>query len=210
MRKWYPAIPILLAYVVGFAVYDRLPEQVPRHWDVFGSVNGWSSRAFAVLFFPTIVLGVWALLRWLPTIDPRRANYDRFQDTYELLIAILVTMLVAVHFAVLGSALGMLQIDRALPIVIALVLLALGNTLPRMRSNEWLGIRTPWTLSNDRVWARTHRVGGYLMVAVGIVGIIGACVAPQYGGAALGVAGAVAALASVIYSYVAWKEETSR
>ena len=89
------------------------------------------------------------------------------------------------------------------------MLIAIGNQLPRARPNWWFGIRTPWTLSNDRVWERTHRVGGYLMAAAGAAIIIGALVT-KLAGPLIIVSIAVAGLGSVLYSYVAWKQETSR
>jgi uncharacterized membrane protein len=99
---------------------------------------------------------------------------------------------------------------RLMPALVGVMLVVVGNVLPQARPNWFFGIRTPWTLSNDRVWERTHRVGGYLMVAAGIVGIASAALPLDIGFAALGTMGVVAGLGSVIYSYVAWKQETGK
>jgi len=86
----------------------------------------------------------------------------------------------------------------------------LGNVLPRARPNWWFGIRTPWTLSNDRVWVRTHRVGGYLLAGAGVVLLAGAAL-PGPWTFALGVVAAIAAgFGSLVYSYFAWKQESSQ
>lgn len=72
------------------------------------------------------------------------------------------------------------------------------------------GIRTPWTLTNARVWERTHRVGGYLMVAAGVLGIVAVFLPIEIGGAAIVTLALTAGLISVTYSYFAWRQETSR
>jgi len=149
-------------------------------------------------------------MRGLPAIDPRRANYAKFQPTYDFVVNAVLTVLALIHLAVIGAALGApISIHRLVPIAFGVMLIAIGNQLPRARPNWWFGIRTPWTLSNDRVWERTHRVGGYLMAAAGAAIIIGALVT-KLAGPLIIVSIAVAGLGSVIYSYVAWKQETSR
>src|SRR2546422_11460230 len=97
MRKWYPLVIILIGYAAGAAVFARLPGRVPTHFDAHGIANGWSSRWFAVLFLPTLAMGVWPVMRLLPRIDPRRANYQRFQDTYDTVVNVVLTVLIVVH-----------------------------------------------------------------------------------------------------------------
>jgi len=210
MRKWYPAILIAVTAIVSAIAYPRLPEMVPRHWNLRGQVNGWQSRGHAAFLIPILMLVLWGVMRGLPKIDPRRANYAKFQPTYDFMIAAVLTLVAAIHLVVLAVAIGApIPIHRVFPTVIGILLIAVGNRLPRARSNWWFGIRTPWTLSNERVWARTQRVSGYLMAAAGVVMIVGALV--------FGVAGPLVVacfigwgLASVVYSYVAWRQETSR
>ena len=210
MRKWYPALPIAVMVIVSMIVYPRLPDQVPTHWDWQGQVNDWQSRPLAVAFLPMLALVIWGAMRALPSIDPRRANYSKFQPTYDFVIGATVTMMALIHLAVLASALGApVPIHRVIPIAVGLVLVAIGNQLPRARSNWWFGVRTPWTLSNDRVWERTHRVAGYLMTACGAVMIIGAFMFDFIGPLVLVcVVGSV--IGSVIFSYLAWRQETSK
>ena len=124
--------------------------------------------------------------------------------------AVVLTVLALIHVAVIGAALGApVSIHRLVPIALGVMLIAIGNQLPRARPNWWFGIRTPWTLSNDRVWERTHRVGGYLMTAAGAAIMVGAFVTSLAGPLVI-VCIAGSALGSVIYSYVAWRQETSR
>lgn len=211
MRKWYPAVLIAVTAIVSAVAYPRLPETVPSHWNLRGQVNAWQSRGQAALLMPVLMLVLWGVMRGLPAIDPRRANYAKFQPAYDFMIGAVLTLVALIHLAVLGFALGLpISIHRVAPIALGLVLIAIGNQLPRARSNWWFGIRTPWTLSNERVWERTQRVGGYLMTVAGGVVIVSALVAGSMALFVIIACVAAFALGSTIYSYFAWRQETSR
>jgi uncharacterized membrane protein len=211
MRKWYPALLIVIMAIASVIAYPRLPERVPIHWDLHGQTNRWQSRGHAVLFLPIAAVVLWGVLRALPSIDPRRANYSKFQPTYEFMVGATLTVIALIHLAVLASGIGMpIAIHRVIPIALGIILLAIGNQLPRARSNWWFGIRTPWTLSNDRVWERTHRVGGYLMTVAGVVIALGVFIPGRIEPPLVIACVAASTLGSIIYSYFAWKQETSR
>jgi immunity protein, SdpI family len=210
MRKWYPLSLVVVSAVVTAFVYSRLPERIPRHWDIHGQPNGFGPKWLFAGLFPVALLVLWGGLRALPTIDPRRANYEKFQSTYDLLVNSVLTLVVFFHTFAIATALGLELPFRLVPLAIAVVCIVLGNVLPRARPNWWFGIRTPWTLSNDRVWERTHRVGGYLVFSLGIVAAVAALVPQSFTFPVIGIIGTVTALAMVIYSYVAWRQETSR
>lgn len=211
MRKWIAPLLIVAAFAFSLIVYSRLPERVPVHWGVHGNVNRYGSRAEAAFVVPTVMLAVWLLLRFLPRIDPRRANYEKFADTYELLINSFIAVFAVIHVSNLGTALGWpIAMQRLVPVLVGLLFIILGNALPRARPNWWFGIRTPWTLSNDRVWMRTHRVAGYLFAGAGVVLLVAAFL-PSAWTFALGVtAVGAAAFGSFVYSYFAWKQETGK
>jgi uncharacterized membrane protein len=156
-----------------------------------------------------MTIGIWLLLRAIPYIDPRRANIEKFRDTFEALIIAIVGVMVLLHVAVVGAALGWpISITRLAPLAVGALLVILGNLLPRFRSNFFMGIRTPWTLSSDTVWNRTHRLGGYLMVAAGLLMVVSAFVQSEvFFYVAIGGV-FVAALGTVIYSYLLWRGES--
>lgn len=212
MRKWLAPLCIIAAFVASAAVWARLPERLPVHWDVHGAVNGYGSRLAGAFMFPAVMLGTFLLLRALPRIDPRRANYAKFADTYDLLVNSLVALFLVMHLALLANALGWpVSMERVAPVLVGLQFVILGNALPRARSNWWFGIRTPWTLSNERVWTRTHRVGGYLLTAAGAVMLLVGAFVPTPLAFTLGIGVVVAAaFGSAVYSYFAWKQESSK
>lgn len=211
MRKWIPAVLVVAMWLFSLVVWSRLPERVPIHWNVHGTVDRYGGRAEAALFAPALATVLWLLLRWLPRIDPRRENYAKFAGSYDLVVVVVLAILAVVHVATLGSALGWpVPVTRVMPVVIGVALVVIGNVLPRARPNWWFGIRTPWTLSNDRVWVRTHRVGGYALVVAGIAVVATAVLPDPLIVPVLLVAVIGASLFSVVYSYLAWKQETSR
>jgi immunity protein, SdpI family len=208
MRKWYPVALIVLAFAVSAAAFGRLPDRIATHFDGSGNANGWSNRFFGAFLLPTILLLVWPIMRFLPRIDPRRANYEKFQGTYDALIYSVMTMMFVIHLMILGGALGLpIRIERLMPVLVGTLLVIVGNLLPRARSNFFFGIRTPWTLSSDRVWDRTHRLGGYLLMGAGVVVVASAMLKPVTGSIVMGSAVGAAALISVVYSYLVWRKE---
>src|SRR6266705_1621373 len=155
MRKGYPFVLVGATLILSAIAYPRLPDRVPTHWNMHGQVNAYGPKWVSTLVFPAILLGLWGLLRFLPTIDPRRANYAKMQSTYDLVVNVVLTMVAAMHIVTVAAASGApVAIPRLIPAIVGLGLVVLGNVLPRARPNWWFGIRTPWTLSNDRVWER--------------------------------------------------------
>ncbi len=209
MRKWYPALVVGAAAAASAAVYGRLPERSPVHWNLAGEVDRYGSRLEAALLLPAMMLVLAALIPVLPKIDPRGANYEKFRPTYHLVMNAVLTFMLVVHGVLLAAALGHpVPVTRLVPVAIGLFLMLIGNVMPRTRPNWMFGIRTPWTLSSDRVWERTHRMGGYLLLAAGLVTLLSAALPdPRRSGTLMGAAIAAAALGSIVYSYVVWRQE---
>jgi uncharacterized membrane protein len=208
MRKLLPIALVAIAFVVSIAAYPSLPDRIVTHWGIDGQPDGWSSRAFGAFLIPVMTLGTLLLMRVLPQLDPRRENYEKFRGTFDTLIVAIIAFLVALHIAVITSALGWpVPVDRVVWLGTAALFVVIGNLLPRARPNWFVGIRTPWTLSSDRVWERTHRVGGRIMVAGGIVIAALGFLSPRaafWGVVATAVA---ISLGAIGYSYLLWRGE---
>ena len=210
MRKWLAPLLILITIVATAIVYPRLPTRVPVHWGANGQVDRYGSRFEGAWLLPLVMAGAWLLLRFLPRIDPWRANYEKFADTYELFINSLVALLLVMQGVMLATALGQrVAMYRVVPALVGVLFIILGNALPRARPNWWFGIRTPWTLSSNRVWMKTHRVGGYLMTVAGLLMLLAAAVQSAWTLIVAFAAVLVAAFGSLVYSYLAWKQDTS-
>lgn len=208
MRKWIPSLLVIVAVVATLAVYARLPEQVPTHWNVSGEVDDWSSRLWGAWTIPLAMAAMLLAFRAFPLIDPRRENYPKFAGAYEGILIIVLLFMLALHGSLLATMLGRpIAVMRLMPVGIGLLLVGIGALLPKAHANWFIGIRTPWTLSNDRVWERTHRFGGLVMIATGILVAASAMLAPLWTYRVM--AGAIAAMAIIViaYSYFAWRQE---
>lgn len=179
--KTYDLLHILALAIVGLLIliaivaFPFLPPIVPIHWDAMGRPNGYASRWVNTIFFPALGIGFYLLLRFILTIGPRlggRANsVANVQTRMVLLVAFLLFTLI-VQLLVTTASLG-IAVDFALVMNLALSVLfiVIGNYMGKVRRNFWMGIRTPWTLTSEVSWERTHRLGGWLFVAVGLLGI---------------------------------------
>jgi len=208
MRKWIPSLLVIVAVLATLAVYSRLPEQVPTHWNVSGEVDDWSSRLWGAWTIPLVMAAMLLVFRAFPLIDPRRENYPKFAGAYEGILIIVLLFMLALHVSLLATMLGRpIAVMRLLPVGIGLLLVGIGALLPKAHANWFIGIRTPWTLSNDRVWERTHRFGGVVMIATGLLIAASALLAPLWTHRVM--AGAIAAMAIIViaYSYFAWRQE---
>src|SRR3954470_3648446 len=141
VRKWYPLFPIAVMIVFTAIVYPQLPDVIPLHWNSRGDIDGYGPRMQAALLLPVISLGLWALLRALPRIDPRRESYEKFGPTYDLVVNALLTFLPLLQIALLGAGLGWpVPITRVVPGAAGALLILFGNVMPRARPNWWFCI----------------------------------------------------------------------
>jgi uncharacterized membrane protein len=155
--------------------------KVPTHWNLSGEIDGWSGKWTAMLLFPAINLAIILLAVFFPTLSTRyRNDPERFQKIMPAFIGILVFFFSVIHTYSLLIAKGTFSTEvNFVLIVLGLMFVCLGNLLPKIPSNFYLGVRLPWTLSSEKIWRKTHRlagwsfaVGGLIMLITGFVGNI--------------------------------------
>ncbi len=208
--RWFGLIVFAVAAALSIWAYPRLPEVVATHWNLRGEPDKHSSRLIAAAMLPLGILVLTAIFALWPRFDPRRANYEKFGDTYRLLTNSVLVIALVGHGALLAAGLGYaVQVGRLLPIGLGLMLVFLGNYLTRVEPNWILGIRTPWTLSSDTVWRKTHRTGGLVFVIAGLVIAVGAALVPKYAVQLLVIAIVSASLIPVVQSYILWRREAN-
>jgi len=203
MRKWLPASLIAGALVFSVAVYSRLPEDVPMHWDISGEPDRFGSRLEGAFLVPLIMLVIYVLMQWYPSRDPRAANIEKFRAAYDSVVAATVALLAGLHVMALGSALGWrINMTTVVLAGAGVLFVLLGNLMPLARSNFIFGIRTPWTLSSEQVWTRSHRIGGYAMVAAGLITLVGAFIGGTLGPSIALTSLVLAGIIPIVYSYL--------
>jgi uncharacterized membrane protein len=204
---------VLILIVLGSLAFSlwaapRLPDSVPSHWNAAGEVDGYSSRTESLFLIPAITLGVGLLLIFIPMIDPLRANVDKFRRTYHWAVLGFAVYFTYLHVLILLAGLGVnFNMTTALIPAFGLLFIGLGFLLERTQPNWFIGIRTPWTLSSPVVWEKTHKIGGKLFKLGGLVALVGIFFPMEIGFIIMMSAIMVPALGTVMYSYIAFRQE---
>ncbi len=212
MNRWllYGIALTLAALAVSLFLLvrpDLLPERVPVHWDIHGQPNQFVPRdqvGVYLLLVPGTMAGFLLLWQVLPWLSPVQFGIDRFRRTYDYLMALVLTLLAYLHGVALAASLQVpLDFNKVFLGGIFLFFALIGNVLGKVQRNFYVGIRTPWTLADETVWIRTHRVAAWLFTAGSL-----ACFVALMAGAAvwiLFVALMVIALVPVLYSLILYK-----
>jgi uncharacterized membrane protein len=172
--KYYLIGMLLTAAVLASTVvaYPHLPGSVATHWNMRGEPDGYSPKWALFLTGPGLMAGTMLLMYVLPWLSPRRFEMESFRSTYLQIMLMLVAMMGYFSAVIVWAGVGhRLDVGRAIIGGICLLLALLGNLMGKVRRNFYIGVRTPWTLANERVWNATHRFAGKTLVAGGLAGL---------------------------------------
>ncbi len=208
--EWLILTPYLLVFSYIALIWHRLPPVIVSHYNLTGQPDGWMPKEKALLVMAGLGLFIYLLLRFLPKLDFSAMVQPAVFQRMRFVMSLLMTVAIGSLFY-LATQSGELQLSQgAMLALISLGIAAVGNYMSILKPNWFIGIRTPWTLQNNRVWTRTHRLGGRLMVAGGLLGALLAVLvpAPYTVGAAVAVL-LIVTLVPVVYSYVYFQQETT-
>lgn len=169
----------IMSIIFTLFVYLKLPETIPTHWNAVGEIDGYSSKnmVFLLMLMGPAMYYAFPLLK---KIDPKAKNYDKFDGVYEVFRVAISLFMVAIHVITLLAALGWVDVvGLAVPVMVGILFIVLGNYMGKIRQTFFVGIKTPWTLSNEVVWNKTHRLGGYFFISYGILFIVTAFIASE-------------------------------
>jgi len=207
------ALLLLIALMFGAAlvVWPSAPSDIPVHWNASGQVDRYGGKFEGLLLLPLMALGLYLLMWYLPTIDPGRLNYARFGGAYTAIRAGVLLLMAGIYAMVIAWVLGSpVDMSRAVPLAVGALFVLFGSVLGQVQPNWFVGIRTPWTLSSTESWSRTHRLGGRLFVALGVLFVVtGAFKLGSFGYVAVGAATA-GIVVLVVYSYFVWKRDPAK
>ncbi len=198
---------IVLAAMVGLLLSSQLPDPMPSHWNAAGEVDGYMSRFWGVWLMPLITLGITLLLAAVPAIDPLRANIAQFRDLYNAFIVGFVVYMLYVYGLTLAASLGwQFNMSTMMLPAMSLLFIGIGFLIKNARRNFFIGIRTPWTLSSDSVWEKTHQLGAKMFLGSGVVVLMSTFLG-ENGLWLMMAALLVAAFVPIVYSYILWRQE---
>ncbi|MFA5991675.1 MAG: SdpI family protein [Candidatus Doudnabacteria bacterium] len=210
-KKELPALLILaVAWLAGWYFYMHFPDRVVTHWNFAGTPDSWGSKTTNAWAMPGVLTGMYLLFTFLPLVDPRKDRYPEFMNVYRMFKNIIMLVFLAVLLASGAYNLGYnIKIQYVVPTIIGLLMIVLGNYMGKIKPNWFVGIRTPWTLSSENVWNKTHRVGGYAFVLFGLLIILSPFLPQTFGLITFIGGAALMVLGTFGYSYWAYRKEVT-
>ena len=204
---------LMLGGMFAWAIYvwPTAPDQIPVHFDLSGTPDRFGGKMEGLLLAPAIALAAYLSLIFAPSIDPRRKHYEAFSGPLTIIrtavVGLMLGITAIIHLSMRGQA---VSVTLVAPVVIGIIFLVVGNYLPKVKSNWFIGVRTPWTLSSEESWRRTHRLAGWLFAVSGAIVVLATLIKPQAGVVTLIASALTTAILSTVYSYVVWKNDSAR
>lgn len=171
------AIILLVSFVIGIFLYPEMPEKMASHWNAKGEVNGYMPKFWGLFLMPIISVAILSLLILIPKMDPLKKNIDKFRKYFDIFIVVIALFLFYLYILTLLWNLGKrFNMTLFLLPAFAVLFYCIGILTENAKQNWFIGIRTPWTLSNEKVWDKTHKLGGKLFKIVALITLVGAIV----------------------------------
>ncbi|MHC5034903.1 MAG: SdpI family protein [Planctomycetota bacterium] len=207
------AIIVAAMLVVSGGFWLKIPadQRVPVHWNLAGEPDRFGSKFEALLLIPLVAVGATVLFALLPLLEPRGLNLRRSAKAYAAVWMGVLGLLGIVHiWMAVNAAGGKASVPVVMVTSVGALLVWIGNYLPETRSNFFLGVKTPWTLSSDLSWNRTHRLAGklFVLLGVGVVVLAFAGQKAQFIGLTAGLA--VILPVTAAYSYLVWRADPNK
>ena len=200
-------IIILISFTVGICLYPQMPEKMASHWNIQGKVDGYLSKFWGLFLMPFISLVLFLLFLLIPKIDPLKANIEKFRKYFDIFIILLILFLFYIYLLTIFWNFGLrFNLGQLMVPALAILFYYCGILVEKSKRNWFIGIRTPWTLSNDRVWEKTHKIGGKLFKIAGVIVLLGIFF-PNLAFFFVLVPVIFFALYTIIYSYFEYQKE---
>lgn len=215
MRSTLTLTTLLAAFALAISawLWPSLPDPMPTHFGADGVADGWGPRWVGALLVPGLMFVLPPGIVGLTTLDPRTEHVARIQRPLAHVLVGLQAFLLLIHGMTLRASFSAAPaIDEGLLMGgVGVLFTVMGNALGKTRSNWFFGVRTPWTLQSEAVWARTHRFAGWAYALCGVVTILLAATTSGPVRVLLPLALLlIASVAAVVYSWIAWREEQGR
>ena len=198
---------IAISVLAGIYLYPKAPQQMASHWNSQGQVNGYLPKFWGLFLMPMISLAVFFIFTLIPKIDPLKENIKKFRKYFDSFIVLIIAFMVYVHALTLFWNFGFrFDMGRMLIPALGIVFYYCGVLIEKSKRNWLVGIRTPWTLSSDLVWEKTHKLGGKLFKISGVIAVFGIFF-PNFAFLMFIVPVIFSSLFAAVYSYFEYKKQ---
>lgn len=203
MKNDWILLGLVLCSSIGvWLMLPTLPAQIPMHWNIEGQIDRYGTQS-EFMMLSLVPLGLMIMFIVLPYLDPKRANYKKHSKAYTATKYVVTLLMIAMSWITILYLKGLVQsVDTFVILGIGITFIIMGNYMPQIRHNYFFGIKTPWTLADEVVWTKTHRIGGALFMVFGLA-LLPTAFFFKTGAPYIVLAGALlTSLGSVIYSFV--------
>ncbi len=198
-------------FLLAALSWPAAPDSIPIHWNIQGQADNFAGKAVGLLLLPCTALGVYLMFLVIPRIDPSRADYGAFGKAFGAIRLSTFIVLAVCEAVMLLWIRGIhVSVGTVLPLAIGGLFMIMGNYLGKIRPNWFVGIKTPWTLMSRHVWAKTHRMGGWVFIASGALVILAAIFLDAQVWWVLLAAGVGGSVWAFVYSYLVWRTAPDR
>lgn len=206
--EWFSLGMIIISVFLGVYFFQHFPDRVPSHWNINGEVDGYSRKFWGAFMVPLMMLGMYFLFIIMPYLDPKKDQYVNFAGVYHKFKDLIITFLF-ILFSLTGlNGLGYkIDIGFYVPLMVGMMFIILGALLKNVKMNWFLGIRTPWTMSSENVWNKTHELSSSVLMISGFLMAATVLVSVKYKIALFILAIALIVFALPIYSYILYSKE---
>ncbi len=197
---------VILSFIIGIYLYPQMPASMASHWNAQGIVDGYMSKFWGLFLMPIVSFGLFLLFIAIPRIDPLKQNIQKFRKYFDIFIVIITAFLLYMYLLTILWSLGFafIMIMMMVP-AFAILFYYAGILIENAKRNWFIGIRTPWTLSNEKVWNKTHKLGGVLFKISGIITLFG-MLFPYYAILFVIMPTITVAIYTFVYSYFEYKK----
>lgn len=167
----YNLILTVIAFLIPIILYSKLPYAIPCQSSMStGTVTNYMNKPIGAFFLPLIMALIWIGMLYLPKIDPRKSHYAKFARSYGLILCLILTFFFVLQIIIILVSLGFnVPVNTIIPFALGILIIVIGNYMPKSKSNFFYGIKTPWTLSSETSWKKTHKLGRILFILTGLL-----------------------------------------
>jgi len=219
LRSFLPAIItgaifVLITVLVSIWAWGQLPAdaQLPTHWGPNGQPDRYGNKIQGLFMMPLVIAIMTLLFTVIAYVEPRRKHISKSLPVYNIILIAITGFFAGLHIVMILNYLGSsISIARIVPLGIGILFIIIGNFMGKVRSNFMLGIKTPWTLSSETAWNKTHRLGGWAFLLTGLAIILSSIFCSGTVTMIVLLVGvALILLISFGYSYWAWSRSSDR
>ncbi|MBW2983886.1 DUF1648 domain-containing protein [Candidatus Woesearchaeota archaeon] len=197
---------IIISFIIAICLYPQMPDKMASHWNSAGEVDGYMPKFWGLFLMPIVVTACFLLFIFLPRIDPLKKNVEKFRKYYDWFIVIFIAFMFYIYLlTILWNLNYRFNMTLMITPAFGILIYYIGILVEHAKRNWFIGIKTPWTLSSNLVWEKTHKLAAKLFKAAGIIALSGIFI-QKYAIWIFLIPVLFAALYPIFYSYFEYKE----